>query len=231
MLILLGLNRLEEGKIESPPQKLSEIQKQAKQLQGQKWVSVRELAVYREAVSNSSSNPPSSSPLSQPSTPKTEGTAAWPELQQTDPHASSSQRGSGVVVDFMSCHLRDRTDWILNPSLFSLINQMWGPLQLDLFATRFSCQLPRFFSWPSDLEAEATDAFCQDWENLAYAHPPWCLINQVLAKTLAQKVTLVLCHHVGQHNHGFLNYGNAGGFSACFSRSNPIPSSHTFPQL
>lgn len=52
-------------------------------------------------------------------------------------------------ADFMSCHLRDRTNWILNPSLFSLINQMWGPLQLDLFATRFSCQLPRFFKLAS----------------------------------------------------------------------------------
>ena len=81
-----------------PPQKLSEIQKQAKQLQGQKWVSARELAVYREAVSNSSGSPPSSPPLSQPSTPKTEGTAARSELQQTGPHVSSSQRGSGVVA-------------------------------------------------------------------------------------------------------------------------------------
>ena len=41
-------------------------------------------------------------------------------------------------ADFMSRHLRDRADWILNPALFNLINQMWGPLEVDLFATRFS---------------------------------------------------------------------------------------------
>ena len=27
---------------------------------------------------------------------------------------------------FMSRHLRDRTDWILNPALFRFINQLWG---------------------------------------------------------------------------------------------------------
>ena len=96
-------------------------------------------------------------------------------------------------ADFMSCHLRDGSDWILNPALFDLVNQMWGPLQVHLFATRFSRQLPRYVSWRPDLEVEATDAFCQDWRNLrAYAHPPWCLIAQVLAKALRQKVTLVL---------------------------------------
>ena len=41
-------------------------------------------------------------------------------------------------ADFMCRHLRDRTDWILNPTLFDLINQMWGPLQVDIFAMRLS---------------------------------------------------------------------------------------------
>ena len=49
-----------------------------------------------------------------------------------------------LKADFMSRHLRDRTDWVLNPALFNLINQTWGPLLVDLFATRFSHQLPRF---------------------------------------------------------------------------------------
>ena len=98
-----------------------------------------------------------------------------------------------LSADFMSRHLTDRTDWILNPSIFSCLNEMWGPLEMDLFAMRFSHQLPRFFSWHPDPMAEATDAFSQDWRNVkGYAHPPWCLIARVLAKVQGQKASLVL---------------------------------------
>ena len=61
---------------------------------------------------------------------------------------------------------------------------------MDLFATRFSRQLPSYFSWRPHPEAEATDAVYQNLR--AYARPPWCLIGRVLAKALCQKVTLVL---------------------------------------
>ena len=36
-----------------------------------------------------------------------------------------------------------------------------GPLEVDLFASRLSNQLPRFFSWRPYLLVEATDAFSQ----------------------------------------------------------------------
>ena len=40
-----------------------------------------------------------------------------------------------------------------------------------------SAQLRRFFSWKADPEAEATDAFSQNWSTIrGFAHPPWCLI-------------------------------------------------------
>ena len=98
-----------------------------------------------------------------------------------------------ITADFLSRHLRDRTDWVLNPELFAMINSKMGPLDIDLFATRFSTQLQRFVSWRPDPMAEATDAFVQDWcQGMGYAHPPWCLISRVLAKAQAQKATLVL---------------------------------------
>ena len=59
---------------------------------------------------------------------------------------------------FLSRHLRDRTDWVLNANIFRAINLTWGPLQVDLFATQFSAQLRRFFSWRVDPEVGATDA-------------------------------------------------------------------------
>ena len=68
-----------------------------------------------------------------------------------------------------------------------------SPFQVDLFVTRFSRQLPQFFSWRPDPEAEATDAFSQDWSNfLGFAHPPWCLISRLLNKVRSEEASLVL---------------------------------------
>ena len=96
-------------------------------------------------------------------------------------------------ADFLSRHLRDRSDWILDQEIFNMIDMKLGPLNVDLFATRFSTRLPRFVSWRPDPMAEATDAFVQDWTLIrGYAHPPWCLISRVLSKAQAQAATLVV---------------------------------------
>ena len=98
-----------------------------------------------------------------------------------------------VTADFLSRHISDKTDWMLDPSIFRCIDSLMGPLQVDLFATRFTKQLPRFYSWRPDPEAEETDAFMQDWSNLlGFAHPPWCLISRVLGKIQLEKATVVL---------------------------------------
>ena len=52
-------------------------------------------------------------------------------------------------------------DWMLNPVVFQRILTQMGPLEVDLFASRLTRQLPRFYSWRPDPEAEATDAFLQ----------------------------------------------------------------------
>ena len=99
-----------------------------------------------------------------------------------------------VTADKMSrIIVRDRSDWKLNPVIFSRISSLWGPLHVDMFATRLSTLLPRFFSWKPEPQAEATDAFLQDWSAIqGYAHPPWCLIQRCLKKVVLQKATLVM---------------------------------------
>ena len=88
----------------------------------------------------------------------------------------SAQHIPGVtnqVADAESRATGGRLDWKLSPSVFQKINATWGPLEVDLFASRLSSQLNRFFSWKPDPLAEATDAFQQDWGPLrAYANPP-----------------------------------------------------------
>ena len=98
-----------------------------------------------------------------------------------------------LQADLMWGHLRHRTHLVLNLHLFSVLNQMWGPLEIYLFATRFSWQLPRFFSWHPDPEAEATNALAQDWSTQhAYAHLPWCFIPRVSTMTFNKGVTVVI---------------------------------------
>ena len=67
-----------------------------------------------------------------------------------------------VIADTESRVMRDRSDWMLNPSIFRLIMFRFSHLEVDLFATRLTYQLLRFFSWRPDSLAEETDAFLQD---------------------------------------------------------------------
>ena len=76
------------------------------------------------------------------------------------------------IADAESRLLKDRWDWMLNPELFTRIQQRFGPLEIDLFASKASTQLPRYFSWRPDPEPEATDAFNQFWTGNNYANPP-----------------------------------------------------------
>jgi hypothetical protein len=97
-----------------------------------------------------------------------------------------------VIADKESRAQGDRWDWKLNPEIFNKIQQIWGPFQADLFASRNSFQIPRFFSWRPDPLAEATDAFQQMWPNPSFANPPWMLIPRVLSEIRTQQSRLVL---------------------------------------
>ena len=98
-----------------------------------------------------------------------------------------------TAVDTESRSVRDRCDWMLNPTVFQRITTQLGPLEVNLFASRLTRQLPRFYSWRPDPEAEATDAFLQDWAKLrGFANPPWCLIHRCLSKVKAELARIVL---------------------------------------
>ena len=87
-----------------------------------------------------------------------------------------------VVADRESRVMRDRSDWMLNPAIINQLRK-WHQIDINLFASRLTSQLPQYYSWRPDLSAIATDAFAQNWSNTkAYANPPWNLIGRVLAK-------------------------------------------------
>ena len=98
-----------------------------------------------------------------------------------------------VRTDTESRQMKDRSDWMLNPSIFQLIMRLFPYLEVNLFATRLTSQLPRFFSWRPDPLAEVMDAFLQDWSLIkGYANPPWNLVGKVLTKVQDQAAYLAL---------------------------------------
>ena len=96
-------------------------------------------------------------------------------------------------ADWESRHFHDSSDWKLNPGVFKTLNQQWGPLEVDLFASRTNCQLSKYVSWFPDPFAMATDAFQISWTDLkGYSFPPFSLICHCLAKIRKDQATLVM---------------------------------------
>ena len=87
----------------------------------------------------------------------------------------------------------DRSDWQLDPEIFSMIAHFFGPVDVDMFASRLTAQCPAFFSWHPDPYAVATDAFLQDWSQIkGYANSPWSLVGRVLSKVQRDQARIVL---------------------------------------
>ena len=55
-----------------------------------------------------------------------------------------------TIADDESRVTKDRSDWMLCPDTFHQINKRLGPLEVDLFASRLTHQLPTCVSWRSD---------------------------------------------------------------------------------
>jgi len=95
-----------------------------------------------------------------------------------------------TIANAESREILDKTDWKLNPMIFQKINNLYGPLDMDLFVSRLSTQCPLYISWWPDPYAQATDDFLQAMK--CYANPPWNLVGQALAQVQSQQVQVVL---------------------------------------
>ena len=102
-----------------------------------------------------------------------------------------------TVADEESRNVKDRCDWMLNPRIFRQVQALMGPLEIDLFASRLTKQLQRFYSWRPDPEAESTDAGLVQSERL-------CKPSMVLDSSLAQpdKAT----DRLSSHDHTALDH-------------------------
>ena len=93
-------------------------------------------------------------------------------------------------ADTESRNLHHSSDWKLDP-VFGKLMKKWGLYMctVDLFGAQHNTQLPRFYSFHPDPEAEAFDALAQGWkgEN-PYAFPPFILIGRFLQKLKQDRV-------------------------------------------
>ena len=72
--------------------------------------------------------------------------------------------------------MKDRSDWMLCPETFLSIQAQLGPLEIDLFTSRLTKQLPTYVSWRPDSEALETDAFSMnltDWKPMPTRRGTW----------------------------------------------------------
>ena len=79
-----------------------------------------------------------------------------------------------------------RTEWKLNDSIFSdmLKHFKFKPV-IDLFASGINNQLPRFFSFRADPEAEVINAFSVNRHSIPfYCFPPFFCIGRVIRKII-----------------------------------------------
>ena len=98
-----------------------------------------------------------------------------------------------TIADRESRDKPDSSDWHLNQQSFRILMRDLGQCTIDLFASRTNHQLPRFYIYKPDPEAEAIDALIQPWAGeIGYAFPPFNLVAKCLRKVIHEAATITL---------------------------------------
>ena len=89
----------------------------------------------------------------------------------------------------------DHDDYMLNPSVFAWLDELWGPHSVDRFASPSNAHLDRFNTRYWAPGSEAVDAFTCDWSaDNNWLFPPVYLVPRVIrhAQAAAAKGTLIV---------------------------------------
>ena len=116
--------------------------------------------------------------------------------------ASCINKSKNVVADKESRKLRNNLEWFLQTPIFDKIRSVYGPVIIDLFASRINAKVGRFYSSTLDPEACGHDAFSFSWQQEHfYTFSPFSCIPQVINKIELESGTgiLVVPLFTGQH--------------------------------
>ena len=83
--------------------------------------------------------------------------------------------------------------WKLNPKVFKLIEEQWGPFNLDLFATESNRQIDKYYSKEDEVLSSGKDSFNQIWDTEGcYANPPWSLLDRTVRRIKEERLKVAL---------------------------------------
>lgn len=90
-----------------------------------------------------------------------------------------------AVADAESRRADPDTEWSLSEPAFRRIARLFGPSDIDLFASSINNKCSLYVSWFPDPGSVAVDAFTLSWKELNfYAFPPFILLPRVLRKII-----------------------------------------------
>ncbi len=122
-------------------------------------------------------------------------TAIWAECYHKGIHlhAKYLAGSSNTLADWLS-RISLKYDWMLHPKLFLHIDRLFGPHDIDRFASLTTTQLPRYNSLYFDPLSTGIDALSQkDWHGLNnYVNAPFHLIPRVLDVIQCQRAEATL---------------------------------------
>ncbi|XP_041477327.1 uncharacterized protein LOC121425366 [Lytechinus variegatus] len=87
----------------------------------------------------------------------------WCRRAKIVPIASYIPGSDNLIADFLSRGRCLPSEWSLHPEIFQSLQALWGPLEIDLFATALNRKLPTFCSRVNETEATSLDAFSIHW--------------------------------------------------------------------
>lgn len=104
--------------------------------------------------------------------------------------ASYISGGQNWRADHLS-RLNSTYEWKLHPNLFRLLDNYWGPHQIDRFASMMTAQVPLYNSLYWDPLTSGVNALAQtDWSLLNnYVNAPFSLLPKVIETVIQQQAT------------------------------------------
>ncbi|GFR51496.1 hypothetical protein Agub_g13861 [Astrephomene gubernaculifera] len=101
-------------------------------------------------------------------------------------------RERNQLADYIS-KMSDPDDWSLQRSVFKRLSEMWGPFEVDLFASDSNHHLPTYYSRFFTPDTAGVDAFRFHWGRKCWANPPFSQLLRVLrhAQTCRARLCLV----------------------------------------
>ena len=115
----------------------------------------------------------------------------WREQRQLEISCRHIRGIHNTEADALSRREWNAGDWRLDPGILRKVLRQWScAISIDLFASRWNSQAPKFFSWEHDDKALGVDSLSHPWgwRTSLYAYPPPALIPSVLHKVINERV-------------------------------------------